>query len=78
MGSQLGGRSGAGPHAQQSFATAVSGELVQLLEEAIAQHQRSAASACALSASAAVAEAMRHLLHLDLPAEQVRQLEECT
>ena len=60
-------------HSTQALATAVSGELAQLLEQVLAQHRQAAAAACAGRVDAAAAEARQHLLHLDLPAHQVRQ-----
>ena len=61
-------------HAQRALAAVVRGDLVQLLDTALAQHRQAAALACAGQASAAASEAVQHFLHLDLPASQVRQL----
>ena len=64
--------SGVRPHATQALATEVSGELAQLLDQALAQHRQAAASACAGKVSTAAAEAIQHLLCVDLSADQAR------
>ena len=61
------------PHETQALATAICGELAQLLGEVLAQHRRAAAAACAGRLDAVTAEAIQHLLRLDLPADQVQQ-----
>ena len=42
-------------------------EMMQMLDGVLAQHRLAAASASSTGASAAEAEAIRHLLQLDLP-----------
>ena len=71
MSMQAGADDGHTPTDTPADVLAMRRDVVQMLDSALAQHRFAAASACSADVSAAVPEALPHLLRLDLPADQV-------